>query len=65
MPIVAQGEAGPRSETATGRSILMNSANIMIRRAVKLFDDNITKPLITRFYHWNMQFKILTGKQGI
>ena len=56
MPLVAQGEAGPTPETATGRSILMNSANIMIRRAVKLFDDNVTKPLITRFYHWNMQF---------
>ena len=28
----------------------------MLRKAVKNWDDDITRPLITRFYDWNMQF---------
>ena len=36
--------------------MLMNSANIVLRRAVKNWDDDITRPLITRFYDYNMQF---------
>jgi hypothetical protein len=34
----------------------MNSANVVIRRAVKNYDDSITKPFLTRLYDWNMQF---------
>lgn len=57
LPAVAQGEAGalPR-QTATGMSLLMNAANVVFRRIVKTFDDDVTVPLVRRFYHWNMQF---------
>jgi hypothetical protein len=37
-------------------SMLLNSSNVVLRRVVKAFDDDITTPLITRFYDWNMQF---------
>ena len=56
LPIIAQGEQGTYTRTATGMSLLMNSANVVIRRAVKNYDDSITKPFLTRLYDWNMQF---------
>lgn len=55
LPMLAQGEAGDSPDTATGRSILMNAANIVLRNLVKGFDDGITQPFITRMYDWNMQ----------
>jgi len=57
LPSVAQGEAGATPvNTATGMSILMNSANTVLRRAIKAWDDGITLPFIQRLYDWNMQF---------
>jgi len=56
LPLLAQGEIGNAPDTATGMSMIMNSANTVLRRVVKNFDDNITVPVITRFYDWNMQF---------
>jgi len=57
LPSVAQGEAGAQPvNTATGMSILMNSANTVLRRAIKAWDDGITLPFIQRLYDWNMQF---------
>jgi len=57
LPSVAQGEAGAQPvNTATGMSILMNSANTVLRRAIKGWDDGITLPFIQRLYDWNMQF---------
>lgn len=56
LPMIAQGEMGTAPDTATGMSMLMNSANTVLRKMVKLFDDEVTKPMITRFYDWNMQF---------
>ena len=57
LPSVAQGEAGAQPvNTATGMSILMNSANTVLRRAIKSWDDGITLPFIQRLYDWNMQF---------
>ena len=55
LPMLAQGEQGSAPDTAKGTSILMNSANIVLRRIVKSFDDGITKPFISRMYDWNMQ----------
>jgi len=37
-------------------ALLMNSANVVFRRIVKNFDDDMTTPNIRRFYDWNMQF---------
>lgn len=56
LPMIAQGEQGTAPDTATGMSMLMNAANTVLRRMVKAFDDNVTKPMISRFYDWNMQF---------
>lgn len=43
-------------KTLGGTALWMSSNNIMMRKAVKNFDDDITSPFITRFYDWNMQF---------
>lgn len=57
MPALAQGEQGAGvTKTAQGMALLMNSANVVFRRVVKNFDDDVTVPMIRRFYHWNMQF---------
>lgn len=57
LPLIAQGEqAGHITDTAHGMNMLMNSANIVLRRAVKNFDDDVTRPHITSYYNWNMQF---------
>ncbi len=56
VPKIAQGEGGGQAHTASGMSMLMNSANIVLQRSVKVWDDNVTRPLIRRFYDWNMQF---------
>jgi hypothetical protein len=57
LPLIAQGEMGPHTtKTSSGMAMLMNSSNIVLRKAVKNWDDDITRPLITRFYDWNMQF---------
>ena len=57
MPDIAQGEIGssPR-QTAQGMSMLMNSVNVVFRRVVKNFDDDVTVPNIRRSYDWNMAF---------
>ncbi|MCV0395468.1 MAG: hypothetical protein K5872_22230 [Rhizobiaceae bacterium] len=57
MPQIAQGEQGTGvTKTAQGMALLMNSANVVFRRIVKNFDDDVTEPNIRRFYDWNMQF---------
>ena len=56
VPQIAQGESGTLNETARGREILINSANTLLRRIVKNWDDNITGTFIRRMYDWNMQF---------
>jgi hypothetical protein len=57
MPLIAQGESAAHvTQTSSGMAMLMNSANIVLRRAIKNWDDDVTNPLIARFYDWNMQF---------
>jgi len=59
LPIILQGEGvsgGPGSQTATGMQMLMNNSNIVLRSAVKSFDDGITEPLVRRFYDWHMAY---------
>jgi hypothetical protein len=55
LPLLAQGEMGGAPDTATGMSMLLNSSNVVLRRIVKGFDDDLTTPVIQRFYNWNMQ----------
>jgi hypothetical protein len=56
MPTIAQGEQGSAPQTLGGTSILMNSANVVFRRVVKSWDDDLTTPTLRRAYDWNMQF---------
>lgn len=64
LPMLAQGEKGTAPDTVGGMSILMNAANVVLRRIIKNFDDYVTKPIITRFYDWNMQFSKKTDIKG-
>lgn len=54
LPMIAQGEQGQVTPTLGGMSMLMNAANSVRRRQVKEWDDAVTKPLIKRFYEYNM-----------
>jgi hypothetical protein len=56
LPQIAQGEQGTAPETVGGMSILMNSANTVLRRLVKQYDDMVTRPHIRRYYDWNMAY---------
>lgn len=58
MPVQAQGELGVTPQpTPVGTAVLRaNSANVVFRRIVKNFDDDVTVPNIRRLYDWNMQF---------
>jgi len=57
LPLIAQGEQGAHiTKTAQGMSLLMNSVNVIFRRIIKNWDDDITTPTIRRIYHFLMQF---------
>ena len=57
LPLVAQGESGAhQTQTSGGMSMLMNAVNVVFRRVVKNFDDDVTIPNIRRIYDFNMQF---------
>jgi hypothetical protein len=70
VPLLAQGEAGARaarpqgSDTMGGMAMLMNSVNVVFRRVVKNFDDDMTTPNIRRLYDWNMQFSQKNSIKG-
>ncbi len=54
MPQIMGGEQGSAPETVGGMVMLFNNANAVLRQRVKLYDDNITKPHISRYYDWKM-----------
>ena len=57
LPVIASGEQGAHvTKTATGMSLLMNSVNVVFRRIVKNWDDDLTTPTIRRTYDFLMQF---------
>lgn len=54
---LTQGEQGAQTtRTAQGMSMLMNATNIIFRRIVRNFDDDMTVPNIRRMYDFLMQF---------
>jgi len=55
VPQIAQGEHDNAPDTVGGMQILMASANTVVRRLVKQYDDMITRPHIRRYYDWNME----------
>lgn len=54
VPMIQHGEQGQATQTLGGMSMLMNAANTVRRNQVKQWDDFITSPLISDFYHFNM-----------
>jgi hypothetical protein len=54
MPQLMGGERGSAPETVGGMVMLYNNANSVLRQRVKLYDDNITKPHLERYYDWKM-----------
>lgn len=57
LPLIAQGEqASHVTQTANGMAMLFNSANVIFRRVVKNWDDDLTTPAVRRLFDWNMQF---------
>ena len=56
VPAITQGEKGAAPDTVGGMQMLMNSANVVLRRLVKQFDDSITRPHIRRYYDFNMMY---------
>lgn len=54
MPQIMGGERGSAPETVGGMVMLYNNANAVLRQRVKLYDDSITKPHISRYYDWKM-----------
>lgn len=56
LPMIAHGEATNVQQTAWGTAMQMNSMNIVQRRAAHLWDDDVTIPMLTRYYWWLMEF---------
>lgn len=57
ISMIAQGEQGAHvTQTAHGMSMLMNATNVVFRRIVKNWDDDLTTPSIRRMYDFLMQF---------
>jgi len=56
VPAIMQGEQGAAPDTVGGMQMLMNSANVVLRRLVKQYDDMITRPHIRRYYDFNMLY---------
>tara|TARA_X000001316_G_scaffold12134_2_gene5720 strand:+ start:1849 stop:3852 length:2004 start_codon:yes stop_codon:yes gene_type:complete len=42
------------NRTATGISILMSNANIVLKSVIKNIDDYLTQPMVRSLYDWNM-----------
>jgi len=55
-PMITQGEQGAAPETVGGMQMLLNSANVVLRRLVKQYDDYVTKRHIRRYYDYNMAY---------
>lgn len=56
VPMLAQGQQGSAPETVGGMQILMQGANVMLRRLVKQFDDYLIKPHVRRYYDYHMEY---------
>ena len=56
LPVIAQGEASNTVPTASGMAMVMNAQNVVQRRFAHAWDDEITVPMVTRYYWWLMEF---------
>ncbi len=56
VPMIFQGEQQKMPETLGATNIMVDASNVSLRSRVKIFDDQITDPHLTKYYHWNMQY---------
>jgi len=56
MPMIFTGEKGELPDTYGATKILVDSNNVAFRSRVKLWDDSITDPHLTKWYDWLMQY---------
>lgn len=56
IPMIFSGEQQKIPETLGATNIMVDASNVSLRSRVKLYDDDITKPHVTKYYHWNMQY---------
>jgi hypothetical protein len=56
VPMIQQGESSSPYQQVGALSILMNAANTVRRRQIKMFDDCVTTPMISDYYAFNMEF---------
>ena len=64
LPMMFQGEKGDLPETLGATNIMVDANNVALRSRVKLWDDQITRPHVTRYYNWNMQYNENTEIKG-
>ncbi len=58
-----EGQA-PGAETASGMSMLMGAAQVVIKSVVKNIDDFLVKPLIKSYYNFNMEWSMDDNIKG-
>ena len=56
LPMAFAGEQVGPAETLGAVELKVDSSNVSLRSRVKLWDDQITRPHLTRYYNWNMQY---------
>ena len=56
LPMAFAPEQVGQAETLGAVELKVDSSNIALRSRVKLWDDQITRPHLTRYYNWNMQY---------
>lgn len=56
LPMLFQGEKGELPETLGATNIMVDANNVALRSRVKIWDDQITRPHLARYYQWNMQY---------
>jgi hypothetical protein len=55
-PLLQQGDMPSGNNTTTGLAMIASATNIIQKAASMQWDDNITKPLVERWYHFEMQY---------
>lgn len=56
VPAIFQGEGKTAPETLGATNIMVDSNNVVFRLRAKRFDDQVTVPHLTRYYHFNMMY---------
>lgn len=64
VPSIFQGEKEDVPDTLGATKIMVDSNNVAFHIRVKRWDDQITRPHLSRYYDWNMQYNPKPGIKG-